>query len=685
MKIRTLPPLIKASILGIAIALLILISNPSPAQISDEHSNGVEQKLANQGMKKLEAGANPLAGLRRSKTSRTYNNQTSPDRVGQWSAIIQAPVVPIFASLLPNGNVLMWDSVGDNPTESYPNHTSTRAAVWDLDRNVFTRTDVSGFNIFCAGYSHLTNGKLFVAGGNKNSDLNGIRQTHIFDFNSNTWSRGSDMGYERWYPSVASLANGEQFVMAGGPDTHEVLQTNNTFRALTSAKLPHSRQYPFIQTSVDGRVFYAGPDSQMRLLNTKGTGQWQNFGNRDGLYRSYGSYAMFDLGKFLVLGGSNPPTNSAVVIDVNSGSPVVSPTSNPTYARRQHNLTVLADGSVLATGGLSSNASLVDLNAGVYAAELWNPETGRWRELSSAMVTRQYHSIALLLPDGRVMTGGGGVCGDCQRLGYLRKDIEIFSPPYLFKSDGSGELATRPSISKAPDRISYNRSFNITTKQARYISKAALVKLGSPTHGQDMEQRYIPLNFSRRGKKLKLTSPANANVAPPGYYMLFIVDDEGVPSIAKMVQVKDGENDTFDSTIVAKHSNKCLDVPGGQTNSGLQLQQLTCNGSDNQKFQFQPVPNTNDTYQIVSFSSGKCLEVYGGYPSNGNYIVQSSCNTSSHQQFYLDGTEDGYYRLIAKHSYKCADIYGGYDYDGAKTIQWSCDSSYPSQEFAIAF
>jgi hypothetical protein len=685
MKLYHFYKFLKVSLWGTVFALALSLPNSSSAHPTDEHSNGIEQKLANQGMKKLEAGANPLAGLRRSKNSRTNTSQTSPDLVGQWSAIINTPVIPIFASLLPNGNVLMWDSVGDRPTENYPNQTSTRVAVWNPNNNTFTRNDVSGFNIFCAGYSHLINGKLFVAGGNKDSDLNGIRQTHIFDYTNNSWSRGPDMAYERWYPSVASLANGEQFVMAGGPDTHEVLQLNNIFRVLTSAILPHPRQYPFIQTSVDGRVFYAGPDSQMRLLNTQGTGQWQTFGNRDGLNRSYGSYAMFDIGKFLVLGGGRPPTNSAVVIDVNSGSPVVAPTSNATYARRQHNLTALPDGSVLATGGLSSNASTVDLNAGVYAAELWNPETGRWRELSSAMVTRQYHSTALLLPDGRVMTGGGGICGDCQRLGYLRKDMEIFSPPYLFKPDGSGALADRPTITYTPQRLAYDRIFRITTPEASSIGKVSLIKLGAPTHSQDMEQRYIPLKFTRRGGNLNLISPANANIAPPGYYMLFVVNNRGVPSIAKMIQLKSGNNTTFTSTLVAKHSNKCLDVPGAQNTNGLILQQFTCNGTNAQKFQFQLVSGTTDTYKITNFSSAKCVEVYGGYPSNGNYIVQSLCNQPDRQQFRLEATSNGYYRLIAKQTNKCLDVYGGYDYDGAKMIQWACDTRYPSQEFAIAF
>src|SRR4029078_7918201 len=115
----------------------------------------------------------------------------------------------------------------------------------------------------------------------------------------------------------------------------------------------------------------------------------------------------------------------------------VPPRSPMAFGRRQFNLTVLADGSVLATGGNSSGADLVDLNAGVYAAEQWTPATGQWRTLPSEAVTRQYHSTALLLPDGRVLSAGGGICGTCDQVGYLAKNGEIFSPPYLFHAHGT--------------------------------------------------------------------------------------------------------------------------------------------------------------------------------------------------------------------------------------------------------
>ena len=109
--------------------------------------------------------------------------------------------------------------------------------------------------------------------------------------------------------------------------------------------------------------------------------------------------------------------------------------------------------------------------------------------------TRQYHSSALLLPDGRLLSAGGGVCERCDEVGYLAKNAEVFSPPYLFKHDGSGDLATRPEIRSAPKGVGYEDPFSITTSQAGSISKVALVKLGAVTHSNNMEQRYVPLSF----------------------------------------------------------------------------------------------------------------------------------------------------------------------------------------------
>jgi hypothetical protein len=458
----------------------------------------------------------------------------STSQVGQWGPVVDWPVVGMHAALLGNGKVLAYDSIGDNATEKYEIQDRTRATVWDPATGVQTPADVTtGYNLFCSGLAHLMDGTLFLAGGNKDTQLNGIVQTHLFNSNTNTWSLGPNMAAGRWYPSVTPLANGETLITEGGPDMPEVRKTDGGLRALTTASLDLPL-YPWLDVAPDGRAFYSGPDQTMRSLNTAGGGSWQSYGQRDSLNRDYGGHALYDVGKILVAGGG-PSSANASVINVNGGTPQVSATAPMAYGRRQHNLTVLADGTVLATGGNSSGAGLVDLNNGVYPAERWNPATGTWRTLAAMRVTRQYHSTALLLPDARVLSAGGGICSTCDAVGYLAKNAEVFSPPYLFKK--SGGLAPRPQISSAPDRVTYNAPFAISTPNAASIRKVALVRLGAVTHSVNMEQRYVPLSFTAGTGTLNTTAPANPNIAPPGVYMLFVTDANGAPSVARMVRV----------------------------------------------------------------------------------------------------------------------------------------------------
>ena len=384
-------------------------------------------------------------------------------QVGQWGPVEDWPVVGVHAALLEDGKVLAYDSVGDNASETYPVHDHTRATVWDPATGTQTPVTVTtGYNIFCSGLAHLMDGSVFVAGGNKNAQLDGIVQTHIFDSDTNTWSLGPNMAADRWYPTVTPLRNGEMLITEGGPDTPEVRMTDGGLRALTTASL-NLPLYPWIDVAPDGRAFYSGPDPTMRSLDTAGGGSWQSLGQRDTLHRTYGSHVYFDVGKVLIAGGA-ASSRDARVIDLNGAAPQVTAPSPMEYGRRQHNLTVLADGSVLATGGNSSGAPLVDLGNGVYPAELWDPDTGDWQTLAAMQVTRQYHSIALLLPDGRVLSAGGGICGTCDRVGYLAKNAEVFSPPYLFKKDGSGELAPRPKITSAPDETTYDSDFSFSVR-----------------------------------------------------------------------------------------------------------------------------------------------------------------------------------------------------------------------------
>jgi hypothetical protein len=468
-----------------------------------------------------------------------------PGLVGSWSPVMPAPVVPIFEALLPNGKILMWDSVGDAPAESYADQSFTRAAVYDPRTNTSKRVDVAGSNLFCAGFVQLANGNVFVAGGNADSVLHGSRHTHIFDWRSETWARGPDMQDGRWYPSVGSMPNDEALIIGGGPTVAEIRTRSGSLRRLANVVTPTTRDYPFFQAALDGRALLLGPTRALSLVDPSGLGALTPFGDRDAINRTYGSYAPYDIGRFLVAGGgavsedglSNVPTRTAVTVDTRSGTPRVTASGSMNRRRRQHTLTVLADGSVLATGGQSTMGGngQVDLANAVYTAERWNPATGSWTELAAAAVARQYHSSALLLPDGRVLTGGGGICSVCQQVGYLRRDLEIYTPPYLYRKDASGALAARPQIGGAPSAIAYTGTFTLSSPQATSIRKVGLLRLGAPTHSQDQSQRYVPLGFSASGTTLTVAAPNNPNEAPAGHYMLFAVDAAGVPSVSAIV------------------------------------------------------------------------------------------------------------------------------------------------------
>ena len=509
------------------------LAHPAPRSAGD---HAAEDSVVHSAADEAELGRRTAEATRRDAEVAAAAVAGNEHQVGKWGPVVDWPVVGIHVALLPNGKVLAYDSVGDRALETYPVHDFTRATVWDPATGTHTPVDVSGFNVFCSGLAHLTSGSLFLAGGNKNPSLHGIRQTHVFNPSTNTWSRGPDMVRERWYPSVTPLRNGEMLITGGGPDTPEVRTTAGGLRTLSSASL-NLPLYPWLDVAPDGRAFYSGPSQTMRTLNTAGAGAWQTFGQRDSIDRDYGGHALYDVGKILVAGGG-PSSRDARVINLNGASPQVSPTAQMAQGRRQHNLTVLADGTVLATGGNSSGANLVDLNNGVYTGELWDPATGQWRTLAPMQVTRQYHSTALLLRDGRVLSSGGGVCGTCDSVGYLAKNAEVFTPPYLFKKDGSGALAPRPTVSSAPSLATYGASMQISTPNAASIRKVALVRLGAVTHSLNMEQRYVPLSFTVGSGSVTATAPGNANIAPPGRYMLFLVDSNGVPSVARMVTVQ---------------------------------------------------------------------------------------------------------------------------------------------------
>lgn len=472
----------------------------------------------------------------------------APANYGEWSDVIPWPIIAVHANLMPNGNVISWDATPDDfdddphTTENF----TTRVIVWDpITNQHFDTYNNTNADLFCAGSSHLWDGRILFAGGDSGvGGLNApLTNTSIYDPETNTWEQMPDMAAPRWYSSNASLANGETLTYGGTYNpvpVAEVFQHDETWRSMDFGTPDDlSVNYQWMQATPDGKVTTFGPQSTISKIDTDAGGQITLGPERDELpIRRYGSYAMYDIGKVLVAGGTEDEGgpfsyDSAVVIDTATQQTI--DTSPMNYARTQHNLTILADGSVLASGGNTSGAALIDLDAAVLTPEIWSPESGTWQLLNDMKVDRQYHSIALLLPDGRVLTGGGGYCGTCREEGYLEQNVEVFSPPYLF-SDGS-TLAQRPVISLVDETIDYNKAFTLHTATADQIEKVHLIKLGSVTHSVNQEQRLIPLNFQRGTNRLEVQSPESRNIAPPGHYMLFIVDQNGVPSQASIVLV----------------------------------------------------------------------------------------------------------------------------------------------------
>ena len=595
------------------------------------------EKKTNENKKKFEQ-----AGVMK-RQSAAAEVVADPGVSGQWSSVIDTEVIPVLQAMLPSGKVLMWDSVGDDSPEDYTSHSFTRALVWNPADDSYKRVDVQGYNIFCAGFAHLPNGNILVAGGTKNASLDGLVQTHIFDWKTETWSRGSNMAAGRWYPSVTAMANGELSIIGGGSERAEVYQTNGAIRSLPgfTNTLYGGRIYPFMGSRPDTLLQLYGPYNTMHSVDTAGGGVVTGTAARDSRYRLYGSFATYDIGKTLVIGGgslneegtTNSPTRSTVILDTNTGLvPTVTNTTWLPVRRIFHNATVMADGTVLVTGGLTSKARYAGSPNAIRSAIVWNPANPGWKTLSSANRVREYHSAATLLPDGRVLTGGGGACGGCMESGYLEKNIEYFSPPYLYKNDGSGALASRPVIAAAPTAISINSAFTVTSDQAATIAKIGIVGLSDTTHSVNQGQRYVPLKFTISGTTLNVTGPPTGGVAPPGYYMLFIVDSSGVPSIAKMVQVAKSPAPVL-SRIKNSGANYCATVPGGSLAIRTYVVTYTCTGTVAQAM--SRLPNDKSIRVL-----GNCLDVPGFHYFSGARIWTYTCNNAANQkwEFRADGT-----------------------------------------------
>ena len=460
----------------------------------------------------------------------------APADVGAWSPVYDLGFIPIHLHLLPNRKILLLQD--DNL--DYPNRGPGYVVGYIIDVPVNgapgnrVKIENTKINLFCSGHAFMPNGRLFFTGGHVAQNC-GDSGTTIFDYRDGSWETNTSLphDYARWYGSAITLGSGEILTVAGYVDGEsdpnplpQVWSSTTAYRNLTGA-VRSVENYPSLFTAPNGRVFRAGPEQQCLWLTTSGTGSWSNAPARKFGRRKYGPCAMYDTGRIIAIGGglktAGDPTNTAEVINLNAASPAWQYTGSMRYARRHANAVVLPDGTVLVVGGTSKGVNVAD--GRVLVAELWNPSTGQWTSLASMKTPRLYHSTAMLLPDGRVIAGGGGRGSS----GAPYPNCEIFSPPYLFKG-------SRPSIS-APGTVSYGTTFTISTPDAQGIASVCLIRIGAVTHTFNMNQRRVSLSFTKGSGSLTVSVPTNRSNVPPGHYMLFAVNAAGVPSVAPIVRV----------------------------------------------------------------------------------------------------------------------------------------------------
>jgi hypothetical protein len=453
------------------------------------------------------------------------------DPQGQWGSLITFPMVAISSILMDNGSFIFWDGWQQpEPTEVWNPGTPT----------TFTTIDAPD-SVFCDGAAQLPDGRIIVIGGygGLSTGQLGIVDTNIFDPATNTWTRVANMNLPRWYPTLTELPDGDYVAISGNStdpnhwaDTPEVYDpTTNTWTLLTKISTPeiHEEEYPFSYLIPNGNVLTIGPAEDVTYEMNVGAQTWTPVGGQSGIRN--GSSIQYLPGKILYSGGAasvittKPAQAATAVLDTTAATPVWHQTAPMIDARVYHTLTMLANGEVLAVGG-GTNSNQLMITTGVLPTEIWNPASETWSASTPIAAARNYHSTAVLMPDGRVLVAGGGHPEGLNDAG--QDSAQIYTPSYLYNG-------SRPTITSIPSTTTYGSTISVTTPDASSITAVNLVSLGTDTHQMDMNQHFVPLSFTAGSGSLNVTMPTSAAIAPPGHYMLFILNGQGTPSVAPIL------------------------------------------------------------------------------------------------------------------------------------------------------
>jgi hypothetical protein len=492
---------------------------------------------------------------------------------GLWGPVFDwQGLVATHLANLPDGRILSWSSWDKTKQGGTPDDfkENTTGYLWNPADNSFVEMNNPNHDMFCAGLAVLPNGDVFAGGGGNQTNL---YKTSVFEVANNAyaWRSGPQMIRDHWYGTAVALPSGgvvmsmgsdrgwnstevladgtsvtETWDLLDGADTGPVMATIGTPTSdIPQPNDPSSSEYevrgwyPYLSVAPNGKLFDAGPVPRLYEFDLTGEGSVTEVGSRNDQLRTWGTYVLYDEGKILVTGGAvirgEGATNTAVTIDLTGEALEVKAAPDMAFQRAFQSAVMLPTGEALMVGGNTTGEQFTS-EAAVLEAEVWNPATNTWRTLAAEARPRAYHSAALLLPDGRVLAAGGGLCGrnGCAP-GIDEPNGEIFSPPYLFNPDGT--LAARPVIAAAPERIGYNETFSVSVA-GQSVQKFSLIRLSSVTHGINTDLRYLSVPFVKgEGTSYSLTSHENPNILTPGYYFLFAVDDKGVPSVSKTVLV----------------------------------------------------------------------------------------------------------------------------------------------------
>ena len=471
---------------------------------------------------------------------------------GQWQTLpYLMPINPIRVALLHTGQIVVVAGSENNPNEH--NAGTSVGALWNLQVPSITVIPML-WDVFCNGGTIIPDGRCLVVGGTDQYDpFYGDPRITIFDPHTDLFNQLQSMADGRWYATAITLPDGRVMVFSGYNESGGINQTVELYKVASGWSTPYNAGwtpplYPWLHVLPSGNVFYSGSTGMSQIFNPNNPGAgWTSVAPTVfGLTRTYGNSVLLPLlpannyaPRVMILGGGQPNASATTeIIDLSKANPAwVSSGNMPSGARVEGNSVLLPNGKLLVQGG-----SLVDEDASTatLGADLFDPATGSWSSAGTATYPRLYHSIALLLPDATVAAAGSN-----PTRGTYEQHIEIYSPAYLFTTDANGNTigATRPVITSSPANIGYAGAFQVQTPNATDVSSVVLIRAGSDTHAFDMDQRLVGLTFTAVSGALTVTGPPNPNIAPPGYYMLFLVNSKGVPSTANFVQLSNNPTD----------------------------------------------------------------------------------------------------------------------------------------------